>query len=131
MEAVVKLLGLVLIRCDDPSHARGKVAEVETFARYDLGDGDAPVWTKMGNQGRSTVRLHGNSLAPEMSGEAIERERAEGMARVSFDLECKLCGLKVDATQDGLMVRVLDTLAANGVSSITLNGLAARFSGKQ
>jgi len=126
-EAVVTLVGVQII-CDDASHARGKVTTIEQFVRG-LHSEDDPTWRKRGDSRRSAEYLRGDTPSPRPT-PWVERPGPVDRERIRYDLECKLCGLKVPARRDRLL-EVLDALAANGVRSITLRGLAARLSGKQ
>lgn len=115
----------VEVYCHEPSHSRWVV---ERFARM-RGDGE---WLVLPGVLDADTRLR----RPEGTRAYIDRDtnvRAgyKGFSppftpRDRYNLQCDKCGLTVAVRAENL-APIFDALAAHGVSSISLKGLAARL----
>jgi hypothetical protein len=124
----------VVVRCSDSGH-EGKVASIIKFHRRDDGRwlmGPVTVTTR-GRRPRGQLwprpyeqYLVGNTPV-DPDGRLNEADKTAARGRI--DMECKLCGLRVVAREETLFP-ILNTLAANGVSSIELYALAARLTSR-
>lgn len=119
------LVAAITVVCDNPRHARGKVAKVTTYYRNQDERRELPRWTRQGGIHARAWRRRGDRLTevgikPEVVdifGPDLRREK------------CKLCGQAIRAYVDDVMFPVLDQLAARGESRISirqLNLLASR-----
>jgi hypothetical protein len=104
--------------CDSPKHARKQAPQkIATYRRGDNGE-----W-KVG-RGNQTRRLAKRRASLEAAGlNASTIERAMQLALASDPLECKLCGLKLRRPRKVPLLHVLDSLAAQGESRISLKKL--------
>jgi hypothetical protein len=101
--------------CDDPGHARGKVARLEKFVRV---DGYWRPWPRV----VATIKhLPGVGAPVPTSGARRDYRRPDGSATHSYT--CKLCGLSFTGT-DVTLTRILNLLAAQGVTQINLKALS-------
>jgi hypothetical protein len=128
--------------CDDPSHARGKVAKIEMFhheadsssgswwfTRSEAAVGREDLFEQFGGQGRSGERTYRRDRSyPEWpeSLESVHRRYDDPdpgrQSRHSY--RCKLCGRKLPAN-DATLFRVLDLVASSGESRVTIKQLHA------
>lgn len=116
---------MVDIVCDDSGHARGKVNELEKFVRV---DGCWRPWPRA----VATIRhLPGVGAPAPTSASLSDYRHPDGMTRHNYTCKytCKLCGLSFVGT-DATLTRILDLLAANGVTQINLKALSMLVSRK-
>lgn len=102
----------IRVVCDESSHARGKVAHIETF--------EGPGWyptRAMGTLSRTSEEGRFRKYAASVP----EEDYLQGSGQYGRNLQyrCKLCGLDLQCSADKL-TPILDALAANGVSQTTL-----------
>jgi len=121
-------LGSMGVVCNDESHA-GRVVKITKFARREdgiwaevdryreerYGSGE-PELTATVRQRRTWAVLHGDTVARHP-------DNWQG-GRLRYNLDCRRCGLTAVARAQTLYP-ILDTLAAPGVSSVTLAALRA------
>lgn len=112
---------VVDIICDDTGHARGKVARIEKFVRV---DGCWRPWPR----GAATIRHLPGVGAPVPTPATLhDYRRPDGMTRHNY--KCTLCGLSFVGT-DATITRILELLAANGVTQVNLKALSMLVSRK-
>jgi hypothetical protein len=104
------------IYCDDSSHEDRRWV-VDVLARDEHGWHDQD-WGKSGRKGRSL------QFVKETVGAELKYPNDPVPDRVRYRFHCRLCGRSVVAQFDKATV-TCDTLAANGVSQISLRSLAA------
>ena len=102
----------IMVVCDSPRHARGKVAKIVLFYR----DHEAGVWlTRFGKRDRSWERR-----ADRVSSAGFQPDVNDLLGPdLAAPLSCNLCPLQRPIPADA----VLDALAAQGVSRISLSRL--------
>ena len=98
---------MIEVFCDNPSHARRKVAKVETFARIRAFGGEWYV---------KAERID----APNVD----NYRKPDGQLRQNY--KCKLCRRNWICGEEARFQRILDELVAVGVSRISIKDLAAR-----
>ena len=122
----------IVVVCDDPRHARGKVATIERFereqgrwaARRAESRGPAYQEPDKGSGGKPPAVAQTKNGDPGSWGDydGLYEEAAELAPQLRY--RCNLCGLDLDVRRSVLSA-VLDPLAAAGVSHVSLAGLIA------
>ena len=112
---------MIDVICDDPRHARGKVAKIRSFDRSPVG------WVDI--TPHRAHQHHGEPPTPWRPNVVGAREQ------LRHRFECKLCAGKswrapLECTDETLQW-LLDTVAAQGVTSISLHTLSVIASRKQ
>jgi hypothetical protein len=102
------------IICDDSGYARGKVNKLEKFVRV---DGRWRPWPRA----VVVVKHLPNVGAPAPTSASLSDYRHPNSTTHSYT--CKLCGLSFTGT-DATLMRILDLLAAQGVTQINLKALS-------
>ena len=103
--------------CDDPRHADVPPRKIATYRREGNG-----VW--MVGRGEQKRRLAKRRAQVEASGlDSATMDRAMLLALASEPLRCKLCGLNLRRPRKVPLRQVLNSLAAQGVSRISLRNL--------
>ena len=103
----------VEIVCDSPRHARGKVAKIRTYVRIQ------GRWSHFGaKRQRQWARRSGEHPGWTGEGAVVHMLGPDGFAP-----ECKLCGKKLPAWTEEFWGTVLDVLAAQCVSRVSLQVL--------
>lgn len=114
------------IICDDWHHARGKIAKIQTFAYY----ADIDSWVDVPYRGRSRAYQHtGEHPTP------FRPNVVGARAPLRHRYACELCagrpwGAPLVCTEETLQW-LLDTVAAQGVTRISLHTLNLIVSRKQ
>ena len=111
------------IICDDPHHARGKIAKIESFDYH----ADTGSWVGISYRG-PRAHLHSEEFPTPFRPNVVGARR-----QLRHRYECKLCarrpwGAPLECTDETLQW-LLDTVAAQGVTRIsihTLNLIASR-----
>lgn len=120
----------VLVVCDNPNHARGKVAKVAEYVVADDGEVSIRFYLRR-DRNRRTMSRASRAAADAFDGtpESVERvrEAAKAAMRTGVDAgrECKLCGRRLPAETPALH-RVIRRLADDGVTTLSLSDLVAR-----
>jgi hypothetical protein len=112
------------IVCDDPRHARGKVAKIESFEYYP----DTGSWVGISYR-RQAFRHPGEPPSPWRPNVVGTRPP------LRHRYECKLCagrpwGAPLECTEETLLW-LLDTVAAQGVTRVSIHTLKVIASRKQ
>ena len=114
---------VVNVICDDPHHSRGKIAKVASFERYPEG------WVDLPYRGRGRAHPHpGEDPTP------FRPNVIGARPPLRHRYECNLCAGKpwstpLECTEETLQW-LLNTVAAQGVTSISLHTLSVLASRK-
>jgi hypothetical protein len=111
---------VVLIICDDPSHG-DKVVTIEQMVD------DGRLWIGMGSMSLKAKRAAPTGQRPEWTPTWSSERDEGGDAYLKHRWRCD-CGLDVKA-RSAQADPIFDTLAANGVPSISLRRLATMLGG--
>jgi hypothetical protein len=112
---------VVDIICDDTGHARGKVNNLEKFIQVD------GCWRPWPRAVATIKHLPGIGAPAPTSASLSDYRRPDGTTRHNYT--CKLCDLSFVGT-GATLTRILDLLAANGVTQINLKALSMLVSRK-
>jgi hypothetical protein len=103
----------ILVVCDNPRHARGKIAKIAFYHRH----GDK--WTRQGgNRPRAWARRGDRVSAAGFKPDIIDVLGPDLMPQ-----KCKLCGERVRSYVDDVLFPILNQLAAHGESQISMRKL--------
>jgi hypothetical protein len=108
----------VIVVCEDPRHARGKVAKIDTFNRFD------GMWITRSDGAPSTLEEYRRPDDPAgpVWGSARWRRAGSTTGHSRRRYKCKLCGTVLECTE-GTLHWLLNTVAAQGISQPTLHQL--------
>ncbi len=132
--------GEVVVYCDDPAHARGKVALIETYYKDARGWGSVGTITLAARRQAHADNEARPSLTDPLTGLPLNRKkiktpnpkrentgyRPTDDGHQKWDLFCDLCGLEPRWNEE-TATPILDTLVAADVRAVSLTALAARL----
>jgi len=104
----------ILVVCDSPRHARGKVAKVAFYH-----PGPEGKWTRQGGSRPRAWQRRGDRVAAH----GIKPDIVDILGPDTMAQQCRLCGARLTLWADDFLFPILDDLAAQGVSRITLRQL--------
>jgi len=105
----------IIVVCDSPRHARGKVVKVAFYHPRGGGKG----WAR---QGGRRARAWGRR-ADRVAAYGIQPDALDIFAKDMLPQTCRLCGARLTLWADDVLFPILDQLAAQGVSRISLSKL--------
>lgn len=119
----------VLVVCDNPKHARGKVSKIAEYTVSDEGEVGVRFHV-LRERSRRVMSRAARAAAHAFDGSSASSQQAREAAKavmrgVNPGPQCKLCGRKLPADSPNLS-REICRLAEAGATSVSLSDLVSR-----